>query len=141
MAVSGPIRENRCCLGGSPPSPPPPPPPPPSQYRALCKLPIVHSPTSLCEHFPQIFCIPSDQRTGVPWRQGCRIPAGIPASVTPSRALCPPSLGHPDPRHLGPGVVMDPTGSHTFTRLKAKSYGLSLGHPVPTFGAHLTAHK
>ena len=38
-----------------------------------------------CEHFPQIDCI----IRSLPWRH-CRIPAGIPGSVTPSRALCPP---------------------------------------------------
>ena len=38
-----------------------------------------------CEHFPQIDCI----IRSLPWRH-CRIPPGIPGSVTPSRALCPP---------------------------------------------------
>ena len=37
-------------------------------------------------HFVELPCIIGSE--GLPWRL-CRIPAGIPASVTPSRALCP----------------------------------------------------
>ena len=99
-----PIRENRCCLQGALSNR--------SQYlvqTTLCILPPL-------AHFVRIYCIIVDQRTGSALAAHCRIPAGIPASVTPGRALCPPSLACPrSPRSQAFRPKEWSNGSHQIT--------------------------
>ena len=60
--------------------------------RILCKLPCAFS--HLLHTLYRSIVSSWIRGPGLSWRH-CRIPAGIPASVTPSRALCPPSLACP----------------------------------------------